>query len=1045
MDITDTAGATRDGSGTSRGLIAYFVQNPVAANLLMVFLIAAGTISGMNLAVQNLPDFDSRRISVTVPFPGASPYEVSEDINQRVEEALVGIAGVDRVVSKAQDGIGSLNIELLPYVDSEDVLDDVKSAVAALENFSPLGAERPEIEKFRLRNPVMTLAVSSTNATEHELRIAAEDLQERLLALPGVSQVNLSGTRDREISIGLSETALRQYRLDINEVARIIRSTSLNLTSGEVNTDAGDIALSFSSKRTTGDEFRDIPLITRFDGTVITLDDVAVIRDGFAADRVIAELNGAHAVFVQVDASDGQSQREIRKSVLEFLDGMTVDDNVTVSIWDDDFEVTRDRLTRILGNSVIGTMLVFLCLVTVFDLRSAFWISLGIPLSFVGSLMFFAPADLTLNMGTMLAFFLLVGIVVDDAVVVGESIIAERKKGVSGREAAITGARNVFGPLFIGALTTIIALVPLHFIDSGGWQVIRVFPYVAAFVLLVSLVEAFLILPSHLSHDRPWSAPPLSNIRDAVDGRLKVVRDRLVASTVAWSIRNTWLSILATALLVVVSVALLRFEAVPVVFGEGREGASDTIQVEIRLPTGSPFNATREIADRFRDAALEINDVFEGTPIRSVSVIVGSILSTSSSQDDTYQENVATVRANLAGQHQRNAQPREIERAWRNRVGSVLQAERVEFVTTLRKSRPNLAYSIRHDDRQVLQEAADSLKVAMAEIPGVYGIFDNSDPGKRKLEIELTDEGKIAGLSPATLGAQLRARLHGIEVQRIQRGRDELRVMVSYPSQNLRSLGELKHIRVDGPDGGTLPLSTVARITEVQELAELSRLDGKPVIFVEARADPVTITPNRARRLVEQEIIGGLQKQYPGIRIERDGSGRDEYRTLQILSTLAPLALLAIYAAMAGFLRSYWKPLIAAAGMPAAFVGAVLIHWILGWQFTFMSIFGILAVSGVVVNDGLVLLDRYNTIRKNQPALPAIAAAAKTTRQRFRAVFLTSLTTILGLSPLLYERSDSLQFMIPFAASMLGGLITAGLFVLFVLPAMIMVAEGHKE
>ena len=1044
MSNTD-AGGGAGGSGTPRGPIAWFAANPVAANLLMVFLIVAGAIAGSRLVVQNTPEFDLRRIAIKIPSPGASPREVQEDVVRRVEEAIVGISGVSRVVSTAKDGVGLIDVELETFADDEAVLNDIEGAIDTLENFPPPNVERPKVSLFRWRNDVVTIAVLSGSATEASLRLAAENLRDSLLALPTVSHIQLEGTRDREITLELSEEELRRNRLKISDIRQAIRRASLNLTFGELRTDAGGVVLQVVGKRKYSGEFKDIPLIARLDGTVVTLGDVARIRDGFVDENVLTELDGVPAVFLRISATGRQSTKEVRNIVTGFLGGYSPPEHVSVQVWDDKVELTIERLTRIFGNAVIGAVLVFLCLVAVFDLRVAFWTTFGIVLAFVGSLIFFAPADMTLNMGTLFAFFLMVGIVVDDAVVVGESIATERSRGGTGLAAAISGARAVVGPLVVGAATTLIALSPLLFITEGAWQIIRVIPYVALFVLAISLVEAFLILPAHLSHDRPWSAPPLSGWQGAVSRWLDGIRDSVVTATVSWSVRHVWTALAIGIAIVACAVLLLRYDAVRVLFAEARASVSNMVQVELRLPAGSPFEATLAAAERFRDAAEGVNEDLEGTSIKSVSISVGKILSTRPGDAELKGDHLATVRAHLYRRPVRVAQPSEVERALRARVGDVSSLEHVEYVTSRSKIRPNLAYSIRHDDPQVLQDAAGKLRFALAAIPGVYGVYDNLSPGKRQLEIELTPAGKAAGLSPAILGAQLRARLHGAEAQRIQRGREEIQVVVRYPAERRRSLKELAGMRLERPGGGEIPLFLAATLTEKQELAELTRIDGKPAVFVEAKADAAVVTPIQARRLIEDGVVRELHAAHPGIAIERDGGARNEKRVLETLATLVPLALIAMYAVMAAFLRSYWKPLVAAAGIPAAFAGAVLMHWVLGWDFNFMSVFGIVAVSGVVVNDALVLLDRYNIIRRDNEALPAIAAAAAATRHRFRAVLLTSLTTVLGLSPLLYERSDALLFLVPFVASMLGGLVLAGMFVLFLLPAMVMIADGRHE
>ena len=1037
--------STNGRAPATSGLIAYFAANSVAANLMMVFLIIAGIIAGLQLAVRNWPEFAPGVISITVPSPGSSAEEVFKDVNQFLEKAVVGIDGVERVESIAKDNIGYVEITVDTFSDIKDVLNDVSNSVSALESFPPLNADKPEIKLSRNVSPVMTIALYSSNRTENELRREAEILQNHLLALPSVTLVEITGSRDREISIELDEVNLRRHGLDIRDLAKVIRSNSLNLSFGNLRSSAGDISLNIIAKRNVGEDFGNIPLITRLDGTVVRLEDVAKIRDNFVDERVSTELDGLPAVFVQVNAATDHSQLGISNTVKEFLAGYDHSDGVNQVIWDDDVANTVDNLRGILDNAIIGAVLVFVCLAAVFDLRTAFWITLGIPLSFIGSLALFHPADLTLNQGTLFAFFLLIGIVVDDAVVVGESIIAHRKEGVSGLEASISGAQMVFGPLFVGGITTLLALLPLMFIDTGVWQVIKVIPIVAAFVLAISLLEAFLILPAHLSNDKPWSAPPLSNWQRTVRVYLDKLRDTVVISTASWAVRNCWLALLLTVFLITGAFLLLRFEIVPIVLTDGRDGANNNIRVEITMPAGTPFAVTEKMVEHFRDAALMVNDEFEGKAIKSISTVVGSILTTRSDDDDRYGENIALVNAQLFDKEKRNAEILEIERAWRQFVGQIDQVENVEYFTTLVKTKPNLSYSLRHDDLAVLQDAAASIQAEMRNISGIFDITDNLKLGNRQFEIQITPEGEVAGFTPAIIGTQLRARLYGIEVQRLQRGNEEIKVIVNYPEQSRSSISDLRNIRLDRPGVGQVPLSAIARIVEKQELEEITQLDGSRVVYVHAKADMATITPRKARNLLENGIVKELSAKHPDLVIDRAGAALDERDTLETLRILVPLSLLAIYLLMAAFLQSYWKPFIAATGIPLIFVGAVLAHLILGWNFSFMSIFGIIAASGVVVNDGLVLLDRYGSIRKKSPSIPAVAALVSATRLRFRPVLLTSLTTVLGLSPLLYERSDVLLHMVPFATSILGGLIMSGLYVLFLMPALVMIFEGRNE
>ena len=1040
------------------GLIAYFAGNPVAANLLMLFFIVGGLIAGSNLPVQNFPEIDLRSVTVSVRSPGSSPREVQEDIVRRLEENVVGLPGVERVVATAYEGLARVTVELATFADAAAVLDDVQNAVDRIENFPPVSAEQPEIEYDRVEIEVLTLSVSSASATENELRLAAQALREGLLELPSVSQVTLLGTRDREISIELSEVELRRNGLSINQITDAIRRASLNLTFGELRTDAGGLVLHTVSKRQFGEEFRDIPVITRLDGSILTVGEVAEIRDGFVDEDIITRVDGDPAILVRVDATGQQSIVTMGEDIRSWLASYQPPPNVEIGIWSDRAGDAVDTISSIVGNAVVGTILVLLCLVVFFDLRVATWVTLGIPLSFLGSLIFFGVSGLTLNLGTIFAFFLMVGIVVDDAVVVGDSIAAEREGGKDALEAAVSGARAMVGPITIGAVTTMLAFIPLLFITPPRLQIVNVFPYVALFVLTVSLIEAFFILPAHLSHPGRWSLPPLSDIQRRAHVRLQTVRDMIVVPAVSWSIRRLWFAPVLGTLLVLFALLLLRADVVRIVYFDEVLNASENIQADLTLPVGTPFEVTLAAAERFSDAALAVNDQSDGTSVEAVSIMAGNVLSRRRAEAGPNRSHLASVVVHLHERPIRRMSVLGITHQWRENIGDVSYLESVAYYTQRTQSESGVAYALKHDDLDSLRAATNELTASMASMPGIYGISDNLVLGKRQFEIELTPAGKAAGLTPAGIGVQLRASFHGAEVQRIQRGHDEIKVMVRYPRERRQSMRELASERIHRPgtgenrasppppaSGGEVPLSTVADLSERRELAALVSIDGQQTALVSAEADPALLTPLQARREINGSLVPELLERYRNLRIEPHGSARTEGNLLGTLAVLIPLLLIAMYVLIAAFLRSYWKPVIAVAGIPIAFSGAVVSHWILGWDFSAMSLFGVIGVAGVIVNDALVLMDRYNVLRRESSMIPAIAAASAATRHRFRAVFLTSLTTILALAPLLYMRSEELIVLVPFVVSMLGGLVFSGFFILCLLPSLVMVAEARAE
>ena len=1041
MTAREPAGRTQSDSIPRTGWIAYFAGNPVAANLLMVLILISGVVAGFRMPVEDYPPVDLRVVRVTVLFPGASPREVEEDIVRRIEESVIGFEGVDWVRSSATQGLGIVYIKLTTFAQTDKMLNDVKQAVDSIENFPPLHAERPEVKLEQVDREVLTLAVVSEVLDEDALRRAAEDVRRELLQLPSTSNVDLLGTRDREIAIELDEEALRRYGLTLWGVADTVRSVSLNLTAGELRTEAGGVVLHTVSKGTRGEDFADIPLITGLDGTIVTLGEVAEIHDGFVDGEVIARVDGVPAVFARVGLTEGQSVVSIADEVRNWLAGYQAPRDVHISIWNDMAQPHLDRFASLVRTSVTGVILVFLLLVLVFDLRAAMWITVGIPLSFAGALIFFGPANLTMNLGTLLALFLMIGLVVDDALVVGESIAAERESGKGPLEAAIDGTRAVVSPITIAAVTTILAFVPFYFLTSAVIQIVKVFTFVVLFVLAISLVEAIFILPAHLGHGRRWSLWPLRAFQEWVSARIQWLNDQTVGPAVSWSVRNVRTTLACGIVVVILPLLMLRFDVVRLIFE--LEQPTDYVQAELRLPVGSSLAATRDAAEMVAAAAAAVNAQLPGEPIGSISLIVGQPIQTTVGPL-AKASHIAGVRAHLNARSLRHSTPREVASAWRQNLGPITDLDRIEILSGQMSRRPEVAYILMHEDEGILQQAAAEMRAFMQGIPGLVEIGDSLTPGKRHLQIELTPAGEAADLTPLAIAGQLRANFHGVEVQRLQRGHEEIKVMVRYPPERRASLQDLARERIWRRDGSEVPLATVATLSESRELAERVRVNGEQAVDVGARVGD-GISLRDARREIERDLVPALLEGYPGLWIEPSERIRDERNDIRTLALLLPFVLLAMYVLMAAFLRSYWKPLVAVAGFPISFAGAVFLHGILGWDFGWMSIFGVIAVFGVVVNDALVLLDRYNIIRRENPMLPAIAAAAGATRYRFRAVFLTSATTIVGLSPLLYERSEDLMFIVPFIVSMVGGLVLSGVFILFVLPALVLLIDGSSE
>ncbi len=1045
---TDATGSPRNGTNdtgassaaSGAGLIGYFARNHVAANVLMLLLLGGGLFAASRVAIERFPEYDPRTITVTVPYPGASPAEVAEDINRRVEESVSGIVGIERVLSAAVEGFGKVTVEMSTFADPADTLNAVRTAVDRIENFPPLNAEQPEVLRTVVARPVLTLSVSASGLTEDRLRRDAEAVRAALLALPSVSVVSLQGTRDREISIELSEEALRRHALTVNGVANVVRQSSLNLSGGQLRTDAGDVLIGTFALGTTAEDFEDVVVLAREDGSVVRLGDIATLRDGFVEENLVNEIDGRANVFVRVDAGIGQSTQDVGEEVKRFLAGYVPPPGTEVALWEDENRLIADRLSTIGRNVAIGVVLVFLALLVIFDLRLAFWIAMGIPIAFLGSIVFFDLTGMSINSLTMFAFFIAAGIVVDDAVVVGESIAKQRELGLRGAAAAIAGVRAVAGPVTFGALTTAVAFFALYPLDDAWGQLFAASSVVIALVLAVSLVEVFCVLPAHLAGARPWSLSPLAEwqarARTALD---EFVQGKLVYA-IAWAVRFPHLTLASVVVLVALAAGLVasgavRYTAFPTTTG------ADRLRATLVMPIGTRFEVTTAAARQLAAAAREA-DQEAGGAVDSVVLLVGQKL-----QSTTY-EGVASHRS---GNHlamvdvmlapDRDVTAVDFRRLWRHAAGDVhgVRALSFDYAGAGALFSSPVSHALLHEDEDVLAAATEDLKGLYASIDAMRDVQDSMVLGKRRYDIQLTEAGIAAGLTAAQVAGQLHNAFFGVEAQRIQRGQDEIKVVVRYPEDRRRSVRDLLDERIATP-AGRVPLSTVARIEETRDYEEVLRIDRVRAATVTGWYDSDEAGSLQMSAEVD-ERLPDLLEGHPGLVVQEHGASRDATGMANTLAWSFPLALLVVYGLLASQLRSFAQPLLALATLPMVAVGAVLGHLVLGYDLTNPSLFGIVAATGVAVNDTLILLDRYNRIRAGDADLPAIAAIAAAARHRARAILLTTATTGIGLLPLLYDKSEITAFMVPLVISLGAGLVFSSIGVLFLVPAVLILAE----
>ncbi len=1029
------------------GLITWFIRNPVAANLLMVVLLIGGALSASNLRSQVFPTISPGTVTVTVPFPGATPAEVEEGVTRRVEEAVLGIDGVKRVNSTASENVGRVVIETRDFADLQLVKDDVEAAVDRLSDFPPANAEKPIVVAPKPTGGVVSLAVVG-DVGPMALRKTAESIERDLLSQPGVSLVSLEGDRDLEISIEISETMLRRFDLTFAEVADAVRRSSLDLAGGSITSDSGEILLRTNQKRQNGQEFESVVVRTLPDGSVVTLADVADIRDGFVRQQLINEYNGRPAVFVKVDRAEAEDVLQVKAAVDEFLSGYRPPAGIELVELRDETKLLRERVNLLLRNGAFGFALVFMFLVLMVDLRLAFWVSMGIATAFMGGFLLFGALGVTITMVSLFGLIIVLGLVVDDAIVIGENIDAERENGADSQNAAIIGSHRMLAPVVVGVLTSVAAFAPLLVTGGTFGDIARAIPIVVISVLIVSLLEAFCILPAHMSHGQPWSRGLLKRVQKRIGQGVAAIRDRFIRPGVRSAARWRYATIGAAVAFFILCMSLLGNGQVRFIFFPVIEG--NNISASVTMPEGSPFERTHAAIETMTAAAYEVADAVREESGETLFVSVTATSGGRATTDNgpgaqpgfSSQENFGQVRIELTPFGERTTTAADIERRWRQAVGTIEGAERVNFTSSYARFGADIEFELAHQDEARLIAAADEMKRGLATIPGVNQIEDSFDLGKRQLVFELTPAGRAAGLREADIAVQVRQGFFGEEVQRIQRGREEVRVYVRYPESTRSNLDALDDFRIELPNGASAPLFTVASVEESRAYSSINRIDGRRVVTVTANVDKAASTPTEANAAVLSTLLPAIEAQFPELRWIQAGATREQNEDLATLGSAFVIVLLIIFAMIATQLRSYIQPLAILVAIPLGVAGAVLGHFVLGFPLSFVSIFGIVALAGVAVNASVVLVDLYNQFRDEGHS--PIDAAANSAARRFRPVLLTTLTTALGLAPLLLEKSPQAQFLIPMAVSLGFGIVVSGFMVLFVTPAVAVVIEDLR-
>ena len=1041
-------------STEKRGLLGWFATNHVAANLLMFFIITAGLLAVFTAKMEVFPELSLDRINVIVPYRGASPADVEEGVCLRVEEAIAGVDGIKRITSTAGEGAASILIEVEEYTDVKEVLDDIKAQIDTITTF-PQETEKPIITELKVRHKVISIVICG-DVTEKTLRKMAEQIRNDLTTMDNISQVSIGGVRPYEISIEVSEENLRRYNLSFEKVSKAVRDSSLDIPAGSLKTTGGEILVRTKGQKYYGPEFEKIIVLTRNDGTKVRLSDIATVRDGFEDIDLYAKFDGKRAAFVQVSRIGEQDVLDVANTVKKYIEDKKkyLPEGISIALWEDDSERLKSRMNLLKRNAGIGLVLVFLCLTLFLNLRLAFWTAVGIPISFLGAFWLIPLFDVSINMMSLFAFIMSLGLVVDDAIVVGENIFTYRQAGMDRTEAAIKGVKEMCMPVVLAVLTTMFAFLPLAYTTGIMGKFLRVLPIVVISVLLVSLIEALLILPAHLSSDRFFKKGIVVRFTDRINswtGKwLSWFVNGPFARFVMRAVKWRYVTLSVGVAIFIVTISFIAGGYIKFVFFDAVE--ADNMIATLTMPQGTPVEQTSEITERIEKAALQVIDEFgsEGKPslMKHISTTVGAQPAAarggpgSSDLTSIAASHLAEVNVELLSGEERYASSKAMKNRWREIVGEIPGVSSLKFTSEIMSAGDAINVELSHENFDSLLAASENLKSLLRQYSGVSDITDSFEPGKTEMKLALKDTGRTLGLTLSDLAKQVRQGFYGDEAQRIQRGRDDIRVMVRYPEAERKSLADVENMRIRLSDGTEIPFRTVAEVEYGRGYATIRRVDRRRVISVSADVDEAVASAGKINKELDTKVLPGLMHKYPGLQYRFAGRQRERNESLGSLKANFLIAMLAIYGLLAVQFRSYSQPAIVMSAIPFGIVGATIGHLIMGFNLSILSMFGIVALSGVVVNDSLIMIDLINRERRSGIELAQVLRDCAT--RRFRPIMLTTLTTFCGLLPIITEKSMQAQFLVPMAISLAFGVLFATCITLLLVPSLYMVLEDIK-
>ncbi len=1033
------------------GLLAYMARNSVAANLILLVMIVGGLIMFPTIKQEVFPEVTLDQVSITIPYPGASPEEVEQGVVLAAEEAVRGIEGVKEIRSTASEGLGVVMAELYTTANETRALNDIKSAIDRIASF-PIDAEEPTVTLISPRSAVISVILYGDIAPD-KLREIAESFREGLLNKENISQVEIDGIPPPQLTVEVPLRNLRRHNITLQQIAAVIGNASIDLPGGAIETPAGEILLRTTERRNTAEDFENIVIIAGDQGARVTVGDLGAVYEDYETADIEAYFNGKRAVRITAFRVGAETPIEVSEAVHEYVRSARVDMPAQISLqtWDDDSELFAERITLLLRNGLFGLILVLLILGIFLKLNHAFWVTVGMAASFCGAFLFMPLLGVSLNMISLFAFILVLGIVVDDAIVVGESIFNQQRQGGKGLDASIVGVREVASPVTFSVLTTVVAFTPLLFIPGVFGKLFSNVPLIVIPILLLSLFESLFILPAHLAHHRERAHKPLAWINRR-QGKVSQGLEHWIESWYIPRLRRALdfrhITLAGALAVLILALGLWGGGIIQFMFFPKIEG--DVVTATIELPFGSSLEQTKSVVDRVVASADRVRDSIQAK--HEYRIATGIFSEAGGAQDvggpvgemRTGATNQGFVTVQLVSAGEREISAQEFSNRWRRETGLIAGVERLAFDYSIGPTGgAPLAVELSHPEADQLKAAAERLATVMGDYAGVFDIDDGYQQGKQQIDLKLKPGARALGITEVDLARQIRNAFFGVEATRQQRGREELRVYVRLPRQEQDSEYALEQMIIQTQRGGEIPLEQAAYIIRDRSYTAIERVSGRRVAEVTADVNPAVTNAQEVFANLTETALPQIMADFPDLAYERAGQQEQQTESFRALGLGLIIALMVMYGMMAIVFQSYAQPLIVMAAIPFGIVGAFLGHLIMGYQLSLVSMLGIVALAGVVVNDSLVLIAAINENRSaGMEPFDAVIAGG---HRRFRPVMLTSLTTFFGLSPMIFETSLQARFLIPMALSLGFGVLFVTVIALIIVPSGYLAIEDIKR